>query len=160
MPHANSPLRKHSQDGVRTLRLLIVEDNPANAVMLTRELTVAGMNPQGTRVDTEFDFLAALELAPDIILCKYGMPTFSGLRALELLNDNALDIPIILISGAVGEEVAVRPASGAGRDQGSVARAAAMACGDAESRGPRAGSQARGQLAAPGIRQGCPIRQS
>ena len=44
---------------------------------------------------------------PDIILCDYSMPQFSGLRAAQLLQESGVEIPFILISGTVGEDVAV-----------------------------------------------------
>ena len=91
----------------KTLQLLIVEDNPADAELVLRELTRAGFAPQWSRVETEADYLAALKKAPDIILSDYSLPQFSGLRALELLQASGRDIPLILFSGTVGEDVAV-----------------------------------------------------
>ena len=90
------------------LRVLIVEDNPDDADLLLRELRRAGFDPKWSRVETEPDFLAALQNLPEIILSDYSMPHFSGLRALELLRASGLDIPFILISGTVGEDVAVQ----------------------------------------------------
>ncbi len=107
----NSTIRNQqpfpSNDGVRRLRLLLVEDNEDDAELLLRELRRAGFNPVWSRVDTEPGFLDALEDRPDIILCDYSMPQFSGLRALELLRGAGLEIPFILVSGTVGEDVAV-----------------------------------------------------
>jgi hypothetical protein len=90
------------------LHLLIVEDNPDDADLLLRELRRAGFDPEWSRVETEPDFLAALQNPPEIILSDYSMPHFSGLRALELLRASGRDIPFILISGTVGEDVAVQ----------------------------------------------------
>jgi two-component system, cell cycle sensor histidine kinase and response regulator CckA len=90
------------------LRLLIVEDNPDDAELFLRELRRAGFDPEWSRVETEPDFLAALQNPPEIILSDYSMPHFSGLRALELLRASGRDIPFILISGTVGEDVAVQ----------------------------------------------------
>lgn len=89
------------------LQVLIVEDNPADAKMLLAELRAAGYEPGWKRVETEADFLAELENSPDIILSDYAMPAFSGLRAAELLQASGREIPFILISGTVGEDVAV-----------------------------------------------------
>ena len=75
--------------------------------MIVRELRRAGFEPKWKRVETEADFLAELKNSPDIILSDYSMPEFSGLRAVELLQKSGLDIPFILISGTVGEDVAV-----------------------------------------------------
>lgn len=89
------------------LQVLIVEDNPDDAELIVRELRQADFNLEWLRVETEPDFLGALQKQPDIILSDYSMPRFSGLRALELLQASGLDIPLILISGTVGEDVAV-----------------------------------------------------
>ncbi|HEV2692924.1 MAG TPA: response regulator [Verrucomicrobiae bacterium] len=91
----------------QALQLLIVEDNPNDAELVLAELRRAGFNPQWTRVDTEPEFLAELKKSPEIVLSDFAMPQFSGLRAAELLQTSGLDIPFILISGTVGEDVAV-----------------------------------------------------
>ncbi|MDB6123645.1 MAG: sensor hybrid histidine kinase [Pedosphaera sp.] len=91
----------------KPLKLLIVEDNPDDAEFLLAELLRVGFDPQWKRVDTEPDFLAELNSCPDIILADSSMPRFTGLRAAELLRASGLDIPFILVSGTVGEDVAV-----------------------------------------------------
>ncbi len=91
----------------KPLQVLLVEDNPADAKLVLAELRAAGFEPEWVRVETESDFLAALENSPEIILSDYAMPEFSGLRAAELLQASGREIPFILISGTVGEEVAV-----------------------------------------------------
>jgi two-component system, cell cycle sensor histidine kinase and response regulator CckA len=90
------------------LQVLIVEDNPDDADLLLRELRRAGFDPEWSRVETEPEFLTALQHPLAIILSDYSMPHFSGLRALELLRASGRDIPFILISGTVGEDVAVQ----------------------------------------------------
>jgi len=89
------------------LRVLIVEDNATDAELVLRELRRAGFDPDWRRVDTEADYLANLNPALDIILSDYSMPQFSGLRALELLKEKKLEIPFILVSATIGEEIAV-----------------------------------------------------
>jgi two-component system, cell cycle sensor histidine kinase and response regulator CckA len=91
----------------RPLNILIVEDSPDDAELALRELRRAGFDPKWKRVETEPDFLAEIARSPDIILSDYSMPQFSGLRAAELLRQSGLDIPFILISGTVGEDIAV-----------------------------------------------------
>ena len=91
----------------KRLNVLIVEDNPADARLVLAELRAAGYEPTWTRIQTEPEFLAEIQKQPDIILSDYSMPTFDGLRAVELLQASGLDIPFILISGTVGEDVAV-----------------------------------------------------
>lgn len=91
----------------KPLQILIVEDNPADAKLLLAELRAFGFDPSWKCVETESDFLAEIENSPDIILSDYSMPAFSGLRAAELLHASGREIPFILVSGTVGEEVAV-----------------------------------------------------
>ncbi|MBE0544401.1 MAG: PAS domain S-box protein [Verrucomicrobia bacterium] len=89
------------------LNILIVEDSEDDTLLLLHELRRAGFEPEWKRVETEPDFLAELENAPDLILSDYSMPQFSGLRAVDCLRERGLDIPFILISGTIGEEAAV-----------------------------------------------------
>ena len=92
----------------RNLQVLIVEDDAKDAELLVENLDRAGFRPHWTSVQTESDFLSELEKRPEIILSDYTMPKFSGLRALELLKESGHDIPLIIISGTIGEEVAVQ----------------------------------------------------
>src|ERR1700677_677822 len=92
----------------RPLKLLIAEDNPADAELVLHELRQAGFEPDWRRVETEEEYLKALESGPDIILSDYSMPQFSGPKALELLKERSLDIPFIIVSGTIGEDVAVQ----------------------------------------------------
>ena len=89
------------------LRLLILEDNPADAELLVHELRRAGFAVDWQRVETQEDYLARLDPALDLILGDYSLPQFDGFRALQLLQARGLDIPFILISGTIGEELAV-----------------------------------------------------
>jgi len=91
----------------QSLKVLIVEDNPDDAKMVLRELKRAGFEPISQRVDTEVAFLDSLHSGLDFILSDYAMPEFSGLRALALLKKSGLEIPFILISGTIGEDIAV-----------------------------------------------------
>jgi len=90
------------------LRVLILEDNPKDAELVVRELRRAGFEPDWRRVDTEKDYLANLNDGFDIILSDYAMPQFDGMRALELLKQRGLDIPFVIVSGKIGEDVAVQ----------------------------------------------------
>lgn len=91
----------------KNLRVLIVEDRPADAELVVRTLRQAGFAPSWQRVETEEDFRAQLTADLDLVLSDYEMPQFSGLRALELLNASGLEIPLIIVSGTIGEETAV-----------------------------------------------------
>ena len=89
------------------IRVLLVEDDPNDAELVLRELRRAGFNPDWHRVDTEAEFLGRLDPKLDIVLSDYEMPTFSGPRALTLLQERQLDVPFIIISGTIGEDIAV-----------------------------------------------------
>ncbi len=91
----------------KRLQILILEDRPVDAELMVRELRRAGYDPQSHRVETEADFLAALNASPDIILSDHSLPGFDGFAALDLLGSRGLDIPFILVSGTLGEEAAV-----------------------------------------------------
>src|SRR2546423_10058292 len=92
----------------RTLRVLHVEDSERDVALLTRYLTRAGYALTSERVETAEQMRAALSAREwDVILCDYSMPHFDAIQALELLKETGLDIPFIIISGTVGEAVAV-----------------------------------------------------
>jgi PAS domain S-box-containing protein len=89
------------------LNVLILEDNPDDAELLIHELQLANFDPDWKLVATERDYLAHLDPTLNLILSDYSMPGFSGLRALRLLRERGLDIPFILVSGTIGEDMAV-----------------------------------------------------
>ncbi|MEO6392881.1 MAG: PAS domain S-box protein [Pyrinomonadaceae bacterium] len=91
------------------LKILQVEDSERDAALLARHLTRAGYELDVTRVETAETMRAALFSAQwDLILCDYSMPKFDALSALAVLRSSGFDIPLIIISGTIGEEVAVR----------------------------------------------------
>ena len=68
----------------KALRILQLEDRPADAELVTRALRKEGIQFSAHRVMTEADFLAQLrEFTPDLILADWSLPQFSGLRALQ-----------------------------------------------------------------------------
>jgi PAS domain S-box-containing protein len=89
------------------VRVLIVEDSEDDAELEILHLRQAGFAPQWRRVDTAADFVAALNESYDIILADYRLPSFTGLDALDLLHAHGGGIPLLLISGTLGEEQAV-----------------------------------------------------
>jgi two-component system, NarL family, sensor histidine kinase UhpB len=89
------------------LRLLLVEDSPQDAELLLIALRRAGFTADARRVDTEARYLAELNGQLDLILSDYELPQFNGLRALDLLKERGLDVPFIIVSGAIGEDTAV-----------------------------------------------------
>ena len=90
------------------LRILIVEDSEADAELLLRELRRGGYAPEFERVETHEGLDAALTRQPwDLIVSDYAMPHFNGLQALKCTQGKGLDIPFIIVSGSIGEDVAV-----------------------------------------------------
>ncbi len=98
------------------IHVLILEDNPADAELMVYELCRAGFEPDWKRVETEPDYLAHLSSGLDLILADYNLPQFDGLRALHLLQARELEIPFIIVSGAIGEELAVSAIKGGAAD--------------------------------------------
>ena len=92
---------------VQPIRVLILEDRAEDAELMLHELRRSLFEPEWQRVDTETDFLAGLHPSPDVILSDYRMPQLDAPRALDLLQKVGLDIPFIVVSGAIGEDLAV-----------------------------------------------------
>src|SRR6266550_703898 len=91
----------------RPLRLLILEDRPEDAELALRELRRAGFDPSWRRVDDEAGFKANLDPELDLILADYHQPQFDALRGLKLMQEAGLEIPFVIVSGAVGDDLAV-----------------------------------------------------
>src|SRR5689334_8498983 len=89
------------------LRVLLVEDRPSDARLMLDELRTAGFDPTAVRVESEAAYLAHLDPPPDVILCDYSLPQFDAPRALELLRETGRDVPLVIVSGSIGEETAV-----------------------------------------------------
>jgi PAS domain S-box-containing protein/diguanylate cyclase (GGDEF)-like protein len=89
------------------LQILLLEDSLADAELTLHELRLAGFKPDWQRVETEADYLAQLHPGIELILADYSLPQFDALRALQLLQERGLDIPFIVITGTVSEEVVV-----------------------------------------------------
>ncbi len=89
------------------IRVLILEDRPEDAELMAFELRRSWFDPACQRRETEADYLEQLKSRPDVILSDYRMPQLDAPRALELLQGSGLDIPFIVVSGAIGEDLAV-----------------------------------------------------
>jgi two-component system, cell cycle sensor histidine kinase and response regulator CckA len=90
------------------LRVLMIEDSEDDALLTIRELEKGGYNPSYERVQTASGMEKALmEKQWDIILCDYQMPQFNAPAAIALLKKAKMDIPMIIVSGTIGEETAV-----------------------------------------------------
>jgi len=89
------------------LKVLILEDNPSDAELILHALRRVGYEAISNLADTEQGFRDYLKLLPEVILSDFSMPGFDALRALEILQEDQLDIPFIVVSGSIGEELAV-----------------------------------------------------
>jgi PAS domain S-box-containing protein len=90
------------------IRVLLVEDSVDDARLIVRELARGGYSPRHRRVDTAEAMSAALdEETWDVVIADYLVPGFGGLAALRMVHERDLDLPFILTSGVIGEDVAV-----------------------------------------------------
>jgi signal transduction histidine kinase len=90
------------------MRVLVVEDNADDAELMLRELRRGGFEVTSQRVDTRDAMAQALDMqAWDIVLADYTMPSFNARAALALVQEKGMDVPFIIISGSIGEEIAV-----------------------------------------------------
>lgn len=90
------------------LRVLHVEDNEVDAELVAVALKKGGFSVQTTVVQTEAEFEKELHSRrPDVVIADYNLPSWKGQEALEVLQREGLDIPLILVSGALGEVTAV-----------------------------------------------------
>jgi PAS domain S-box-containing protein len=91
-----------------SVRILLLEDVPADAALIQRELTQAGLVFVSQRVDTRVAFEEALRVfSPDVILSDHGLPGFDGAAALQLVKERFPTLPVILVTGSLNEETAV-----------------------------------------------------
>ena len=89
------------------IHVLVVDDSPDDAVLIVRQLTRAGLHVTHVRADTAAGVAAALDdRRPDVVISDYNMPGFHAEEALEQVQACDADIPVILVSGQVGEETA------------------------------------------------------
>src|SRR6266536_5390073 len=101
----------------KPLRILVVEDSENDTLLLLHELRRGDYDPDCERVDTPEAMGAALERQRwDLVVADFSMPQFNALAALELLNKKGLDLPFIIVSGTIGEEIAVTAMKNGARD--------------------------------------------
>ena len=86
------------------LRVLILEDQPADAELTLAELRRFGFAPVVAAAETEAEFREALDPALDVILADYALPQFSADAALKIVQEHGLEVPFIVVSGTIGEE--------------------------------------------------------
>ena len=102
------PLAAQPTEAKVRLSALLVEDNLADAELVLRELRRGGFEVSSDVVQTADQFRQKLQTtAPDIVLADYNLGSWRGMEALEILRDTGRDIPLILVSGALGDVTAV-----------------------------------------------------
>ncbi len=110
----------------KSIRLLIVEDSDDDTELLLRELRKGGFDPESRRVETAHDMKEALSSQDwDIIVSDYSMPNFDGIAALKIANHLAVNLPFIIVSANIGEEIAVMAMKAGANDyimKGNLAR--------------------------------------
>jgi len=110
------------------LRILILEDVPTDAELEEAELRNAGLVFTSLRVDAHEAFVLALdEFKPDVVLADYRLPAYSGRNALEYVRRTHPRIPVIIVTGALGDDAAVELLKEGARDyvlKGSMSRLA------------------------------------
>jgi cyclic di-GMP phosphodiesterase len=91
------------------ISLLIVEDNDDDATLIARVLSNAGYKLRYERIETEVAFRKALKQETwDVILADYSLPTFSAIRALQIVHDLGIDTPFVVVTGTIPESEAVK----------------------------------------------------
>src|SRR5947208_1157237 len=92
----------------KPLRVLFVEDSEQDVALQVRALRQGGYDLTHRRVETAEELTAALDGESwDIVISDYSMPRFSAPEALAIVQRKAHDLPVIIVSGTIGEEAAV-----------------------------------------------------
>ena len=90
------------------LRVLIVEDDLSDAELVVRALERNGFDPERDTVQSPEEFKQKVSKnSYDIVLADYGLPGWSGMETVQILRREGLDVPVIMVSGALGEDKAV-----------------------------------------------------
>ncbi len=90
------------------IRIMILEDEATDVELTRRELRKAGLNFSLQWVQDKSAFLSALDTSvPDLLLADYSLPGFDGLTAISILRQRFPQVPVIIVSGAIGEEIAI-----------------------------------------------------
>ncbi len=110
----------------KLLRLLLVEDNENDSLLILHEIRRHGYEIEFERVETADNFLSALTRQDwDVILCDYSLPSFGAPQALTIIQTSGYDLPFIIVSGTIGEEMAVESLKAGAHDfiiKGNLAR--------------------------------------
>jgi len=92
----------------KELQILVVEDMPADVVLINRELRKGGLAFRVHLATTDREFLRNLRNgSPDLILSDHDLRSFNGFSALELAKKHCPDVPFVFVTGSLGEQVAI-----------------------------------------------------
>jgi PAS domain S-box-containing protein len=92
----------------KPLRVLHLEDNRDYSALVASKLAADGLKVEITCVDTKADFQAAIAKGGfDLVIADYSLPDYNGILALKLAHEKLPDVPIMLVSGTIGEEAAI-----------------------------------------------------
>ncbi len=90
------------------LRVVLVEDSDDDAALSLRELRRGGFDVEHRRVQSAQELRDALAEGPwDVVVCDYSLPSFGALEAIAIVQESGLDLPLLIVSGTIGEETAV-----------------------------------------------------
>ncbi len=103
-----APASVESNSEETKLRVLVAEDDPADVELLLQALRSGGFEPDGDIVQTEREFVEQVRKNPyDVVLTDYNLPSWNGMGTVEVLRREDRDIPVVLVSGSLGELKAV-----------------------------------------------------
>jgi len=93
----------------KSIRLLVIEDSEDDALLVVSEIRKSGNDPVFKRVESEQELIESLEAEQwDLVTSDYSMPGFTGIEALKIVKKHDIDMPFILISGVIGDDIAVK----------------------------------------------------
>jgi FixJ family two-component response regulator len=93
---------------IRQLNVLIAEDSEDDLIFIMRELRRGGFEMSFRRVDNENDLAGAISACVwDLVIADYRMPLLSGLEVVRAVRTAGLEVPVIIVSGYMGEDFAV-----------------------------------------------------
>ena len=108
MSSAGTRLGKVETQEQTKLRAFLIEDNALDAALVVRALTKGGFEVAAYVVQDEASFTRMLRKSPpEVVLADYNLPSWKGMEALRVLRTEGHDIPLILVSGALGDVTAV-----------------------------------------------------
>jgi signal transduction histidine kinase len=109
---SSTATRLEEQDSTKLkakLRVLLVEDNADDATLLLYGLRKEGFDISNNTVRTPGDFRRQVkEEKPDVVLADFNLGEWSGIETVEILRSEGLDIPVIMVTGALGDVAAVK----------------------------------------------------